>query len=135
MVRGRALPLIRLHKLFGVEPRSTDPANGLVVIVEHDGNVAALLVDELLGQQQVVIKSLDANFKKTEGIVGATILGDGTRSRQSPRDALRGGWQERSDTRRMLICALGQPRQCSQPLGEPLRGSQRPIRDGASAQG
>jgi two-component system chemotaxis sensor kinase CheA len=48
-----------------------------VGIVEHDGRKIALLMDELLGQQQVVIKSLEANFKKVDGIAGATILGNG----------------------------------------------------------
>ena len=47
------------------------------MLIEHDRQVAALLVDELLGQQQVVIKSLEANFTKVSGIAGATILGDG----------------------------------------------------------
>jgi two-component system chemotaxis sensor kinase CheA len=76
-VRGQVLPILRLHRLFGVETRVHDPVEGLVVIVEHEGAKAALLVDELLGQQQVVIKSLETNFRKTEGVAGATILGDG----------------------------------------------------------
>ena len=54
-----------------------DPTEALIVIVEHDGRRVALLVDELLGQEQVVIKSLEANFQRTEGVAGATILGDG----------------------------------------------------------
>ncbi|HEY3304594.1 MAG TPA: chemotaxis protein CheA [Candidatus Binatia bacterium] len=77
MIRDRALPVLRLHRLFGVRPKSDDPTQGLVVIVEYEGRQAALLVDELLGQQQVVIKSLEANFSKVEGVAGATILGDG----------------------------------------------------------
>jgi two-component system chemotaxis sensor kinase CheA len=76
-VRGRIIPLLRLHRLFGIEPRAADPTDGLVVIAEHDGRRVALLVDELLGQQQVVIKSLETNFQKLDGIAGATILGDG----------------------------------------------------------
>jgi two-component system, chemotaxis family, sensor kinase CheA len=76
-IREQVLPLLRLHRLFHVTPRSDDPTQGLVVIVEHDGRKVALLVDELLGQQQVVIKSLEANFKKVDGVSGATILGDG----------------------------------------------------------
>ncbi|MGH7263532.1 MAG: chemotaxis protein CheA [Candidatus Rokuibacteriota bacterium] len=76
-VRGQVLPLLRLHRLFGITPRAEDPTHGLVVIAEHDGRRVALLVDELLGQQQVVIKSLETNFQKLEGIAGATILGDG----------------------------------------------------------
>ena len=76
-VRGHVLPVIRLHAVFGVPPRTTDLTEALVVIVEHEARLAALMVDELLGQQQVVIKSLEANFQKVEGIAGATILGDG----------------------------------------------------------
>jgi two-component system chemotaxis sensor kinase CheA len=76
-IRNRVLPLIRLHRVFGVTPRSEDPTTGLVVVVEHDGRPAALLVDELLSQQQVVIKSLESNFEKVRGVAGATILGDG----------------------------------------------------------
>jgi len=77
LVRGEALPLIRLHRLFGVPTRVVDPCRGLTVIVEHSGHRLALLVDELLGQQQVVIKSLEANYHKVEGVLGATILGNG----------------------------------------------------------
>jgi two-component system chemotaxis sensor kinase CheA len=76
-VRGQAVPVIRLCTLLGVEPRTTDLTRALVVIVEHEGHLAALGVDELLGQQQVVIKSLEQNFQKADGVAGATILGDG----------------------------------------------------------
>jgi two-component system chemotaxis sensor kinase CheA len=76
-VRGQVLPVIRLHELFGVEPRSRHLTEALTVIVEHEGRLAALMVDDLLGQQQVVIKSLESNFRKVEGVAGATILGDG----------------------------------------------------------
>jgi two-component system, chemotaxis family, sensor kinase CheA len=76
-VRGEALPLVRLHQLFGVEDAVRDPAAAAVVIVEHENRRLALLVDELLGQQQVVVKSLEAHFRKVDGAMGATILGDG----------------------------------------------------------
>jgi two-component system chemotaxis sensor kinase CheA len=76
-VRGQVLPVIRLHELLDVEPRTTRLTDALVVIVEHERRLAALMVDELLGQQQVVIKSLEHNFQKIEGVAGATILGDG----------------------------------------------------------
>jgi two-component system chemotaxis sensor kinase CheA len=76
-LRGEFIPVLRLHTLFGVTPRSGDATQGLLVIVESEGRKAALLVDDLLGQQQVVLKSLEANFKKVEGIAAATILGDG----------------------------------------------------------
>lgn len=77
MVRGEALPLLRLHRLFEITTEIIDPCRGLTVIVEHAGHRFALLVDELLGQQQVVIKSLEAHYRKVEGVLGATILGDG----------------------------------------------------------
>lgn len=77
MIRGQALPMLALHELLGVEPEARDPHEGLLVVVENEGRLAGLLVDELLGQQQVVVKNLETNFKKTEGITGATILGDG----------------------------------------------------------
>jgi two-component system chemotaxis sensor kinase CheA len=76
-VRGEYLPLIPLHQLFGIEPRFTDPADAIVVILETDGRKAALFVDELVGQQQVVVKNLESNYRKVTGISGATILGDG----------------------------------------------------------
>jgi two-component system chemotaxis sensor kinase CheA len=77
VVRGEPVPLLRLHRMFGVATEVTDPSRGLVVLVEHHGRRMALLVDELLGQQQVVIKSLETHFRRVEGIAGATILGDG----------------------------------------------------------
>ena len=77
-LRKEYLPLIRLYELFGVEPRSTDLTQGILVIVEADGRKAGLYVDDLLGQQQVVIKSLQTHYRRVEGISAATILGDGT---------------------------------------------------------
>ena len=77
-LRQEYMPLLRLYELFHVEPRSTDLAQGLLVIVEADGKKAGLYVDDLLGQQQVVIKSLATHYRKVEGISAATILGDGT---------------------------------------------------------
>jgi two-component system chemotaxis sensor kinase CheA len=76
--RGDYLPVIRLHELFGVEPRARALHEGLVVIAEGDGRRVGLFVDDLLGQQQVVIKSLEANYGHVEGVSGATILGDGS---------------------------------------------------------
>ncbi len=77
MVRREPLPLLRLHRLFDVATDVLDPSRGLVAVVEHDSHRFALMVDELLGQQQVVIKNLQANFRRVEGAMGATILGDG----------------------------------------------------------
>jgi two-component system chemotaxis sensor kinase CheA len=77
VVRGATLPLVRLHRLFDVEPLSEDPTRGIAVIVEHEQRRAALLVDALAGQQQIVVKSLDTGFGKPDGMAAATILGDG----------------------------------------------------------
>ena len=77
-LRKEYLPLLRLSDLFHVMPRSTDLTQGLLVIVEADGKKAGLYVDDLLGQQQVVIKSLETHYRKVDGISAATILGDGT---------------------------------------------------------
>jgi two-component system chemotaxis sensor kinase CheA len=76
-VRGEYLPLVALHQVFGARPRTRRPEQGTLMIVEADGVRAALLVDELLGQHQVVIKSLETNYRKVLGISGATIMGDG----------------------------------------------------------
>jgi two-component system, chemotaxis family, sensor kinase CheA len=76
-VREEYLPLIPLYQIFAIEPNFTDPSQGIVVILESDGKKAALLVDSLVGQQQVVVKNLESNFRKVAGISGATILGDG----------------------------------------------------------
>lgn len=77
-LRNEHLPIIRLHNIFGGKPRTTDLVEGLLVVVESDGRKMGLFVDELKGQQQVVIKSLEVNYKRIEGISGATILGDGS---------------------------------------------------------
>ena len=77
--RGYYLPIIRLHELFDVEPRTRALDEGLVVVAEGEGHQRiGLFVDDLLGQQQVVIKSLEANYGHVEGVSGATILGDGS---------------------------------------------------------
>ncbi|HWM71835.1 MAG TPA: chemotaxis protein CheA [Steroidobacteraceae bacterium] len=77
--RGFYLPIVRLYELFGVEPRTKVLDEGLVVVAEGEGHQRiGLFVDDLLGQQQVVIKSLEANYGHVEGVSGATILGDGS---------------------------------------------------------
>jgi len=76
--RGEYLPVIRLHEVFGVLPRSDSLYDGLMMIVEGDGRRAGLFIDELLGQQQVVIKSMETNYARIDGVGGATILGEGT---------------------------------------------------------
>lgn len=77
-LRDEYMPVIRLYQAFSVLPDSENLEDGLLVVVEGDGQRAGLMVDELLGQQQVVIKSLETNFKRVNGLSGATILGDGT---------------------------------------------------------
>lgn len=76
-VRGEYLPLIPLYQMFDIVPRFTDPSEGIVVILESEGRKAALFIDDLVGQQQVVVKNLESNYRKVAGISGATILGDG----------------------------------------------------------
>ncbi|PHV06943.1 chemotaxis protein CheA [Janthinobacterium sp. BJB412] len=76
-VRGEYLPLIPLYQMFDITPRFADPSEGIVVIIETDGRKAGLFIDDLVGQQQVVVKNLESNYRKVAGISGATILGDG----------------------------------------------------------
>jgi two-component system, chemotaxis family, sensor kinase CheA len=76
-LRGEWIPVLRLYDAFQITPTMIDPCQALLVIVESEGKRVAVLVDELVGQQQVVIKSLEQNYQKVTGIAGATILGDG----------------------------------------------------------
>ena len=75
--RGKLIPLIRLEAVFGVRSDSRRPWEGLVVTVEYDGQQLALLLDELLGKEEVVIKSMGEVLKNVRGIAGGAILGDG----------------------------------------------------------
>jgi len=75
--RDEYIPIIRLNRLFGVAQGTDDLEQGLLVVVEAEGQHVGLFVDRLQGQQQVVIKSLETNFHQLEGVSGATILGDG----------------------------------------------------------
>lgn len=77
-VRGEYLPLIELHRVFDVAGALDDPTRGILVIVQAENGRFALLVDELLGQHQVVVKNLETNYRKVPGISAATILGDGS---------------------------------------------------------
>jgi two-component system, chemotaxis family, sensor kinase CheA len=77
-LRDQYIPIIRLHDLFGLQCQRRAGDEGLLVVVEADGHRYGVLVDDLGAQQQVVIKSLDTNFKPVPGLAGATILGDGT---------------------------------------------------------
>lgn len=77
LVRGRLLPLVRLHAIFGVQPRTTDPTQALVLVTESLGQPFCLMVDELMGKQEVVIKSLGQALSQLPGFSGGAILGDG----------------------------------------------------------
>ncbi len=77
-LRGEYLPLTHLHKCFSIKGAVIDPCRGIVIIVQSEGaSRIGVVVDELLGQQQVVVKSLEANYESVDGISGATILGNG----------------------------------------------------------
>ncbi len=78
-LRNEYLPIIRMREIFNVKSGTATKSNeGVIVVVEGQGALCGFLVDELLGQQQVVIKSLEANYRRVEGVSGATILGDGS---------------------------------------------------------
>lgn len=76
-LRGELIPICRLHHLFNIAGAQEDPANGLLVVVNEGSQTAAVLVDEVLGQQQVVTKSLGGLWGPLPGIAGGAILGDG----------------------------------------------------------
>ncbi|SCY07197.1 CheA signal transduction histidine kinase [Nitrosospira sp. Nl5] len=76
-VRGEYLPLISLHEVFNLRPDAPEVHEGMVVILESEGRKTAMFVDALVGQHQVVIKSLERNFRRAQSVSGATIMGDG----------------------------------------------------------
>lgn len=76
--RDDYLPIMRLHRAFACSDAVTDIEHGIVVVIEEDGRRVGLLVDDLLGQQQAVVKSLEAHYQRVQGISGATILSDGS---------------------------------------------------------
>jgi len=77
LVRNNLLPLVRLYKRFGVRPRSDEPSESLLIVAEITGRSFCLMVDDLIGKQEVVIKSLGESVKDIPGIAGGAILGDG----------------------------------------------------------
>ena len=77
-IRGEYIPLLRLHDRLNIKPRFDKPTDGLVLVVQHANRKQCLLVDEIVDQRPVVIKSLEDNFIQIPGIAGATILGDGS---------------------------------------------------------
>lgn len=101
-LRGQYVPLAHLHERFCIDGAITNPCQGIVIIVQSEGaGRVGVVVDELLGQQQVVVKSLEANYDPVDGISGATILGNGRVAlildiaRLRPVDTM--GQQERAD--------------------------------------
>lgn len=77
MIRGGCYPVLRLHKIFNIDTQVTNLTDGIMVMVETDTKSACLFADELIGEQQVVVKALPGYLKKVKGIAGCTILGDG----------------------------------------------------------
>ena len=77
LVRGSLLPVVRLYRIFHVQPKSEDPLACVLVVAEVEGQRFCVLVDELIGKQEVVIKSLGETFKNVTGVAGGAILGDG----------------------------------------------------------
>jgi two-component system chemotaxis sensor kinase CheA len=77
VLRGEQLPLVRLARLFQVPDAVEDVERGIVVVTETDGRRIGVLVDDVIGQQQVVVKSIESNYRRIEAVMGATILGDG----------------------------------------------------------
>ena len=81
MVRGECYPIVRIHELFSVETEITELTKGIILMIEQDDKSICLFADELLGQQQVVVKALPSymkNIQKEEGLAGCTLLGDGS---------------------------------------------------------
>jgi two-component system chemotaxis sensor kinase CheA len=76
-IRDSYLPLLPLETLLGVKLKSAELTDSIVIVLDMDGRRAALPVDRLLGQQQVVIKSMEANYRKVPGVAAATVLGNG----------------------------------------------------------
>ena len=91
LVRGTLLPVTRLYNTFGVEPRTTDISKSVVVVAESGERHFCLMVDEVVGKQEVVIKSLGETFKQVQGVAGGAILGDGRVGLILDMDGLFGG--------------------------------------------
>lgn len=78
MIRGECYPIFRLHRIFNIKTEATKISEGIIIMVEGDGKLACLFADNLIGEQQVVVKALPNYIKKAQGIAGCTILGDGS---------------------------------------------------------
>ena len=77
LVRGELLPVVRLYQRFGVEPRTRDPAQAVFIVSESGSRVYCLMVDDFIGKQEVVIRTLGETLKNIPGVAGGAILGDG----------------------------------------------------------
>lgn len=81
MVRGQCYPILRLHELYKVKTKVTNLCDGIIIMVEQDDKTLCIFADELIGQQQVVVKALPVyiqRLKKVSGLAGCTLLGDGS---------------------------------------------------------
>jgi two-component system chemotaxis sensor kinase CheA len=76
-VRDEYMPVVDLERVFNVPRFDSDKSANIMVVIEAEGGRVALLVDELLGQQQVVVKNLESNYRRVDDVSGATIMGDG----------------------------------------------------------
>jgi two-component system chemotaxis sensor kinase CheA len=77
-VRDKYLPIVPLHEVFAIQAQHNNPVSGILVVIAAEDRRAALLVDELVGQQQIVVKNIESNYRKVPNISGATIMGDGS---------------------------------------------------------
>jgi two-component system chemotaxis sensor kinase CheA len=77
LVRGSLLPIVRLHRRFNLRPKSEELSDSLLIVSESGGKCFCLVVDELIGKQEVVIKSLGDSLRNVPGVAGGAILGDG----------------------------------------------------------
>ncbi|WP_294326469.1 chemotaxis protein CheW, partial [uncultured Sphingomonas sp.] len=87
-VRGSYVPVLRIADYLGIEGAERNPTDAVLIVVEGDHGQAALLVDTIQDQRQVVVKSLEANYQAIDGVAGATILGDGRVALIADVDAL-----------------------------------------------
>jgi len=76
-IRGEHLPLIRLYEIFGIVPEKTEPLESLVIVLENEGERRCIMVDEILGKQEAVIKNLGETLREIKGVAGGTILSNG----------------------------------------------------------
>jgi two-component system chemotaxis sensor kinase CheA len=77
LIRGQLLPVTRLYRRFDVKPRTEDPCDAVFIVAENGGRLFCLMVDDLFGKQEVVLKSLGESLKNIPGVSGGAILGDG----------------------------------------------------------